>query len=30
MLREPADPATLARADRLFNHRPLPRCGSFF
>jgi len=30
MLREPADPATLARADRLFNQRPLPRCGSFF
>ncbi len=30
MLLQPADPATLARADRLFNQRPLPRCGSFF
>ena len=30
MLLEPADPAALTRADRLFNQRPLPRCGSFF
>lgn len=27
---EAADPAALARADRVFQSRPLPRCGSFF
>lgn len=27
---DPADPAALATADRVFQHRPLPRCGSFF
>lgn len=27
---EPAGADVLARADRIFQHRPLPRCGSFF